>query len=84
MAVYTSNGRQLLDVEYDAIIEVNDIVDGMRVLSKDVRDDEYVVFMLELNGNVCCYVFDEVFIIGRVSGFENLIEAAQAWKKNEI
>ena len=84
MAVYTSNGRQLLDVEYDAIIEVNDIVDGMRVLSKDVRDDEYVVFMLELNGNVCCYVFDEVFIIGRVSGFENLIEAAQAWKNNEI
>ena len=84
MAVYTSNGRQLLDVEYDAIIEVNDIVDGMRVLSKDVRDDEYAVFMLELNGNVCCYVFDEVFIIGRVSGFENLIEAAQAWKKNEI
>ena len=84
MAVYTSNGRQLLDVEYDAIVEVNDIVDGMRVLSKDVRDDEYVVFMLELNGNVCCYVFDEVFIIGRVSGFENLIEAAQAWKNNEI
>lgn len=84
MAVYTSNGRQLLDVEYDAIVEVNDIVDGMRVLSKDVRDDEYAVFMLELNGNVCCYVFDEVFIIGRVSGFENLIEAAQAWKNNEI
>ena len=84
MAVYTSNGIQLLDVEYDAIVEVNDIVDGMRVLSKDVRDDEYVVFMLELNGNVCCYVFDEVFIIGRVSGFENLIEAAQAWKNNEI
>jgi hypothetical protein len=40
--------------------------------------------MLELNGNVCCYVFDEVFIIGRVSGFDNLIEAAEAWKNNEI
>ena len=84
MAIYTSNGKQLLDVEYDAIVEINDMLDGMRVLSKDVRGDEYVLFMLELNGNICCYVFDEVFIIGRVSGFDNLIEAAEAWKNNEI
>ena len=84
MAVYASNGRQLLDVEYDTIVEINDIVDGMRVLSKDVRDDEYAVFMLQQNGEVCCYVFDETFIIGRVSGFENLILAVQAWKNNEI
>ena len=84
MAVYASNGRQLLDVEYDAVVEISDIVDGMRVISKDVRDGEYAVFMLELNGNVCCYVFDEVFIIGRVSGFETLVEAIEAWKNNEI
>lgn len=84
MAVYTSNGKQLLDVEYDTIVEVNDIIDGMRVLSKDVRNDEYAVFMLQPNGEVCCYVFDETFIVGRVSGFENLILAAQAWKNNEI
>jgi hypothetical protein len=84
MAVYTSNGKQLLGVEYDAIVEINDMLDGMRVISKDIRGDEYAVFMLELNGNVCCYVFDEVFIIGRVSGFDNLIEAAEAWKNNEI
>lgn len=84
MAVYTSDGKQLLNVEYDDIVEINDIVDGMRVISKDVRDDEYAVFMLELNGNVCCYVFDEVFIIGRVSGFETLPEAIRAWTKNEI
>ena len=84
MAVYTSNGKQLLDVEYDAIVEINDMVDGMRVISKDVHGDEYAVFMLEPNGNVCCYVLDEVFIIGRVSGFENLVQAAEAWKNNEI
>ena len=84
MAVYTSNGKQLLDVEYDAIVELNDMVDGMRVISKDVRGDEYAVFMLEPNGNVCCYVFDEIFIIGRVSGFANIVEAAEAWKNNEI
>ncbi|WP_345991722.1 hypothetical protein [Sulfurimonas sp. HSL-1716] len=84
MAVYTSNGKQLLDVEYDAIVELNDMVDGMRVISKDVRDDEYAIFMLEPNGNVCCYVFDEVFIIGKVGGFETLIEAVTAWKDNEI
>lgn len=84
MAVYTSDGKKLLDVEYDAIVEVNDIVDGMRVLSKDVRGDEYAVFMLQPNGEICCYVFDETFIIGRVSGFENLVLAVEAWTSHEI
>jgi hypothetical protein len=84
MAAYISNGKQLLDVEYDDIVEINDTVDGMRVISKDVRGEEYAVFMLELNGNICCYVFDEVFIIGRVSGFETLPDAIQAWKNHEI
>lgn len=84
MAIYNSNGKELLDVEYDDIVEINDTVDGMRVISKDVRDDEYAVFMLEQNGNICCYVFDEVFIIGRVSGFESLPDAIEAWKNNEI
>jgi len=84
MAIYNSNGKELLNVEYDDIVEINDTVDGMRVISKDVRDDEYAVFMLELNGNICCYVFDEVFIIGRVSGFETLPDAIEAWKNDEI
>lgn len=84
MAVYTSNGKELLNVEYDDIVEINDIVDGMRVISKDVRDDEYVVFMLELNGNICCYVFDEVFILSKVSGFATLPDAIEAWINNEI
>lgn len=84
MATYTSNGKELLNVEYDDIVEVNDMVDGMRVISKDVRDEEYAIFMLELNGDICCYVFDEVFIIGRVSGFETLPDAIEAWKNEEI
>ena len=84
MATYTSNGKELLDVEYDDIVEINDMVDGMRVISKDVRGEEYAVFMLELSGNICAYVFDEVFIIGRVSGFETLPDAIQAWKNEEI
>ncbi len=84
MATYTSNGKELLNVEYDDIVEINDVVDGMRVISKDVRGDEYVVFMLEPNGNICAYVFDEVFIIGRVSGFEILTDAIEAWKNDEI
>ena len=84
MAVFVSDGKQLLNVEYDAIVEINDIVDGMRVISKDVREDEYAVFLLELNGNVCCYVFDEVFIVGKVSGFETLFDAIEAWNNHEI
>ena len=84
MAIYNSSGKELLDVEYDDIVEINDTVDGMRVISKDVRDEEYAIFMLELNGNICCYVFDEVFIIGRVSGFETLSDAIEAWVNDEI
>ncbi|DAB28888.1 MAG: hypothetical protein A2513_02930 [Sulfurimonas sp. RIFOXYD12_FULL_33_39] len=84
MATFISDGKKLLDVEYDDIVEINDIVDGMRVISKDVRDGEYAVFMLELNGNICCYVFDEVFIIARVNGFETLLDAITAWKRDEI
>jgi len=84
MTTYVSDGKQLLNVEYDVTPEINDIVDGMRVISKLKRDDEYVLFMLEPNGNVCCYIFDEIFIIGRVNGFENLLDAVEAWKNNEI
>jgi hypothetical protein len=84
MAIFVSDGKQLLNVEYDAIVEVNDIVDGMRVISKDVREEEYALFLLEQYGNICCYVFDEVFIVGKVDGFETLVEAIEAWKNNEI
>ena len=85
MATYTSDGKKLIDVEYDVIIEVNDILDGMRVLSVDKKsNEEYAVFLLEQNTKVTCYIFDEVFIIGKADSYDNLIEAAGAWNNNEI
>lgn len=85
MKVFVSDGKKLLNVEYDDTPNISDVVDGMRVMSKDVRsEDEYALFLLELNGDVCCYVLNEIYIIGKVGGFENLIDAAKAWKNNEI
>ena len=85
MANYTSDGKKLLNVEYDDIPTLNDIVDEMRVISTDRRsDEEYAIFLMDLNGSVCCYVLDEIYIVGKVSGFENLIKAVQAWNANEI
>jgi hypothetical protein len=85
MGLYTSDGKKLINIEYDDIPTVNDIVDGMRILSTDKRaEDENALFMLELNGTICCYVLDEIFIVGKVNGFENLVEAIEAWNNNEI
>jgi len=85
MAIYTTDGKKLIDVEYDVIVEINDIVDGMRVLSVDKKsDEEYAVFLLEQNTKVTCYIFDEVFIIGKADSYDNLIEAVEAWNNNEI
>jgi len=85
MAEYFSDGKKLIDVEYDDIPTINDTIDGMRVLSTDKRaEDENAMFLLEPNGDICCFVFDEIFIVGKVSGFENLVDAIQAWKNHEI
>lgn len=84
MAIYATDGKKLIDVEYDVIIEINDIVDGMRVLSVDKKSEEYAVFLLEPNTKVTCYIFDEVFIIGKADSYDNLIEAVEAWNNNEI
>ncbi len=84
MAIYATDGKKLIDVEYDVIIEINDIVDDMRVLSIDKKSEEYAVFLLEPNTKVTCYIFDEVFIIGKADSFDNLIEAVEAWNNNEI
>lgn len=85
MAVYVSDGRKLLDVEYDDIPNLNDTVDEMLVVSKNERsDDEYALFLLEPSGSVCCYVLDEIFIVGKVSGFESLVHALEAWHNDEI
>jgi len=85
MATYTSDGKKLINVEYDAIIEINDMLDGMRVLSVDKKsNEEYAVFLLEQNAKVTCYIFDEVFIIGKADSYDSLIEAIEAWNNNEI
>ena len=85
MANYISDGKKLLNVEYDAVPQINDTLDGMMVISTDRRSsDEYAVFLQHLNRTVTCYVLDEVFIIGSVSGFENLVKAVEAWNNDEI
>lgn len=85
MAIYTSDGKKLINVEYDVTPQVGDIVDDMRVLSVNKKNnDEYAVFLLEPNTRVTCYIFDEIFIIGKESGFDSLNEAVLAWKNDEI
>jgi len=85
MSNYTSDGKKLIDIEYDDIPTMNDTVDGMRVLSTDKKsEDENALFLLELNGDITCYVLDEIFILGKVSGFHNLTEAMKAWHNDEI
>jgi len=85
MAIYNSDGKKLIDVEYDVIINVGDIVDTMRVLSVNYNsNDEYAVFLLEPSTRVTCYIFDEVFIIGKSDSFDNLSDAIKAWKMDEI
>ena len=85
MTNYLSDGKQLLNAEYDAIVEVGDTIDNMRVLSTNLKSkDEFGVFLLQTNGEVSCYVFDEIFIVGRVTGFENLPDAIEAWMNDEV
>ena len=85
MSIYKSDGKKLIDVEYDDIPTINDIVDEMRVLSTDKRaENENILFLLEPNGSVCCYVLDEIFIVGKVVGFGSLVDAIEAWNNEEI
>ena len=85
MADYISDGKKLLNAEYDAVIEVGDTVDNMRVLSTNLKTKEELgVFLLQANGEVSCYVFDEVFIVGKVINFENLPDAIEAWMNDEV
>jgi len=85
MAIYYSDGKKLIDVEYDVIVAVGDVLDTMRVLSVDAKSsEEYAVFLLEPNTRITCYIFDEVFIIGKADSFESLSDAIEAWRNNEI
>ena len=85
MASYQTDGKKLLHVEYDTVVQVGDEVDGMRVLFVDIRSlEEMGVFLLEPSGMVTCYVFDEVFIVGKSDSFEILSDAIEAWQEGEI
>ena len=85
MKIYSSDGKKLINAEYDDLIEVNDIVDGMKVLSvQSNSSEEYAVFLLEPNTRISCYIFDEVFIIGKADSFTTLTEAITAWGNDEI
>ena len=86
MAIFQSDGKKLINVEYDVIPQINDLIDGMRVLSVDMRSiEEYAVFLLEpLSRRIICYIFDEIFIIGKSDEFETLHDAIEAWKNDEI
>ena len=85
MAIYKSDGKKLINVEYDIIPQLNDMLDGMRVLSVNSKsDDEYAVFLLEANTKITCYVFDEIFIIGKADGYVTLVEAIKSWQNDEI
>lgn len=85
MANYNTNGKKLINVEYDLIPQINDMIDGMRVLSvREKNTDEYAVFLLESNTRITCYIFDEIFIIGKADSFDNLADAIEAWKMDEI
>lgn len=85
MAIYYSDGKKLTNVEYDIIVQVGDIVDDMRVLSTNTNSTgEYAVFLLEPNTRVSCYIFDEIFIVGKADSFESLHDAVEAWKNEEI
>jgi hypothetical protein len=86
VAIYKSDGKKLIDVEYDVVPQINDLIDDMRVLSVDMRSiEEYAVFLLEpLSRRVICYIFDEIFIIGKSDEFDTLNSAIEAWKNEEI
>ncbi len=85
MASYQTDGKKIIGVEYDTVIQVGDEVDGMRVLSVDIRSiEEMGVFLLEPNGMVTCYVFDEIYIVGKSDSFETLLDAINAWNDKEI
>ena len=85
MAIYTSDGKKLVNVEYDVVPQIGDIIDSMRVLSVNVNNvGEYAVFLLEPSTRVTCYIFDEIFIIGKADSFESLHEAIDAWNNHEI
>ncbi len=84
MKQYQSDGKKLLHVEYDDQPKVGDFIDGMNIISTNKKEHDLALFLQENNGQVGVYVLDEIYIVGRVFGFENLVEAVNAWIHDEI
>lgn len=84
MKQYHSEGKKLVNVEYDDQPRVGDTVDGMNVISTNTRQNDLALFLQEDNGNVGVFVLDEIYIVGRVLGFETLPDAVNAWMADEI
>jgi hypothetical protein len=84
MKHYQSDGKKLLHVEYDEQPCVGDTLDSMNIISANERDGDLALFLQEFDGNVAVFVLDEIFIVGRVSGFETLVDAVDAWMSDEI
>lgn len=84
MKQYISDGQRLTNVEYDDRPAVGDTLDGMLVISVNDREDGYAVFVQEPNMHVGVIVLEDNYLIGRVFGFETLVEAAEAWRDGEI
>jgi hypothetical protein len=84
MKQYQSDGKKLLHVEYDDQPHVGDVLDSMSIISTNERDGDLALFLQEFDGNVAVFVLDEIYIVGRVSGFETLVDAVDAWMSDEI
>ncbi len=85
MTRFHTDGKKILDVEYDVQPQVSDYFDNQLILSvHEKSDDEYALFVLEPGGSVGVYVLDEVYIVGHVSGFETMNDAVKAWMAEEI
>ncbi len=84
MKHYRSNGKKLLHVAYDDRPDVGDSIDGMKVISTHTQASDYALFLQEDSGQVGVYVLDDIYIVGRVFGFDTLVEAVSAWMNDEI
>ncbi len=84
MKQYHSDGKKLLHVDYDDQPGVGDFVDGMNVISINVKERDLALFLQENSGQVGVYVLDDIYIVGRVFGFDTLVEAINSWMADEI
>ncbi|RUM63941.1 MAG: hypothetical protein DSZ03_04750 [Sulfurimonas sp.] len=84
MKHYHSDGKKLLHVAYDDHPGVGDLIDGMHILSTHTRESDLALFFQEDSGQIGVYVLDDNYIVGRVFGFDTLVDAVNAWMTDEV